>query len=297
MADPTSTTPNSTPGASTAPAKPSPGATTPGNLPDGTKVIADGVSYSKRVARDLAKIDKDKKEIERQNKELKEKTDKLKAYEDSRALIKAGKIKEFLQSTGLTREQVAKIYGFDLSTGKPVTTPATAAKPPESNEDILSMKAELKRISDERAAEKKAAEDKKKADEAATFEANKKWFLDKIATEVGGKAEEFAYTALALEEDPAEVREFMWEVVDAWCKANPDKKDVPAPEVFARAVEEDYEKEAARYSRVTKKPREVAPIAATKPTTTPSGTTPTKPLTESQAREKAKRDWEALKKG
>ena len=277
-----------------------PATTTTTTVDDGTKVIATP-SYSKRVARDLAKLEKETKALEERKKEIDAIAPRLKTYEDGLALVKAGKIKEFLQGTGLTREQIATLYGFDTKTGKEITT-AEAKKiadgkkveePSQSNAELKAINDKLAAIEKERADEKKAAEDKKKADETATFEANKKWFLDQISEQVTKATDDsLAYTALALKEDPEDVRAFMWEVVEAWCKANPTIKQPPAPEVFAKAVEADYEKEAARYSKVTKKkPEEKAPDG--KKTTETAITQSDKALTPEQALRKIKAEWKA----
>lgn len=303
MSEPTTTT---TPSPTTPPASsnaPTTGDTTvPGVVrPDGTKVIATP-SYSKRVARDLAKLEKAQKDLVARQKELDSKTTKVKSYEDQIALVKAGKIKEFLQNTGLTREQLAEIYGFDIArqagTGKELTpeqaksvqrtTPQPAALSPE----VRAIKEKLDALEKERADEKKEAAEAKKKAEEATFEANKNWFLDEIGKVATTATDDtYAFTALALKEDPESVREFMWDVVEAWCRANPTIAKPPPASEFAKAIEDDYEKEAARYSRVQKKAKPA--VAATTPEITTTSPANTPALTPEAALRKLKLEWKA----
>lgn len=234
------------------PATPAAAPVAPAAAPnDGTKVIATP-SYSKRIARDLAKVEADRKAIEEKKRAVDAFSPKVQAYQDALALVKAGKFKEFLEKTGLTREQIAQAYGFStVAEAKAAGVPMDdKSKPPETAKDdpVEDLRKQLAEMKSEREAEKKAAE-------SARFEAAKKSYLDTISEAVTKDPDGYAYTSQALALDAEDTRALMYEVADEWAKAHPDEKNLPTAKQIADGVEAYYEEEAARYSKVQKKPK------------------------------------------
>ena len=221
----------------------------PATPPPDAKVIATP-SYSKRIARDLAAVEKAKAEAAAIQSKYGPKVD---AYEAALALVKAGKHKEFLDQTGLTRDQIAKVYGFTdakaverAANGSPPPKPAPGA--PKEDPAIAELKAEI-------AAIKKAELDRIAAQQAATLKEKETAYLDRIVAHAVADKDAFAYTAQAVELDADDARSLMFEVADAWCKAHPEEKGVPSEESVALAVEQYYERQAERYAKVQKKPK------------------------------------------
>jgi len=217
--------------------------------PEEKKVEPPIEPFSKRYSRLTAK----EKEIADKAKALADRESKASASEkkqnETLELLRTNP-KAFFEKSGLTREEIARLYGFTIPTKAP-TTPSASEKAiadarAAAAEELAAFKKEL--------AEKE--ENTRKANEerqAQQLEIGKQQYCDAVIAHAKKEADNFELSNLA---DPEDVAELIRDAFDAWWDDEEGKKTnrtIPDHAFFASAVEKYLENQyLAKFSKSKK---------------------------------------------